>query len=307
MEPVNVYLDSDTQQEGIIRGKRFKVPDFSGDGVYALEVTAVDTAGNRSELNVSTYARVIEQDVLAFIMDSNVKRQTGLYSFQYEDGTPISMRPDSFKDLKILVMAKAGTDVDLVLRDMNAEEMQANAQVTEDDSIYGFSVYNYILRSDFFRDSFDDDTDTDLHLSVKNDGSRVDLGTIHIDSAAPTCQIPEELSSWHWYFGDERQTVTLTGISELLDEDATRIYDNGEEREFIYSPEDNTLTFTLEKGWHNVGISLSDTAGNINNIQEQTNIHIGYFWLWIILLSCIVPAAVIAGAVLIYRWRRRME
>ena len=56
MEPVNVYLDSDTQQEGIIRGKRFKVPDFSGDGVYALEVTAVDTAGNRSELNVSTYA-----------------------------------------------------------------------------------------------------------------------------------------------------------------------------------------------------------------------------------------------------------
>lgn len=307
MEPVNVYLDSDTRQEGIIRGKRIKVPDFSGDGVYALEVTAVDTAGNRSELNVSTYARVIEQDVLAFIMDSNVKKQTGLYSFQYEDGTPISMRPDSFKDLKILVMAKAGTDVDLVLRDMNAEEMQANAQVTEDDSIYGFSVYNYILRSDFFRDSFDDDTDTDLHLSVKNDGSRVDLGTIHIDSAAPTCQIPEELSSWHWYFGDERQTVTLTGISELLDEDATRIYDNGEEREFIYSPEDNTLTFTLEKGWHNVGISLSDTAGNINNIQEQTNIHIGYFWLWIILLSCMVPAAVITGAVLIYRWRRRMQ
>lgn len=307
MQPVNVYLEEDTQHEGIIRGGSFKVPDFTEDGVYALEVTAVDTAGNRSELNVDTYARVIEQDVLAFIMDSNADRNSGLYSFQYEDGTPISMRPDSFKDLEILVMAKAGTNVDIVLRDMNADELYTNAQVTTDDSIYGFTVYNYTLRSDFFRDSFDDDTDADLYLSVKNDGSRVDLGAMHIDSAAPTCEIPEGLSSWHWYFGDGRQTVTLTGINELLDEIATKIYDNGEEMAFEYSQEEGTLTFTLEKGWHNIGIALSDTAGNINNIQERINIHIGYFWLWIILFSCIVPAAVTAGAVLIYRYRRRIQ
>lgn len=307
MQPVNVYLEEDTQHEGIIRGGSFKVPDFTEDGVYALEVTAVDTAGNRSELNVDTYARVIEQDVLAFIMDSNADRNSGLYSFQYEDGTPISMRPDSFKDLEILVMAKAGTNVDIVLRDMNADELYTNAQVTTDDSIYGFTVYNYTLRSDFFRDSFDDDTDADLYLSVKNDGSRVDLGAMHIDSAAPTCEIPEGLSSWHWYFGDGRQTVTLTGINELLDETATKIYDNGEEMAFEYSQEEGTLTFTLEKGWHNIGIALSDTAGNINNIQERINIHIGYFWLWIILFSCIVPAAVTAGAVLIYRYRRRIQ
>ena len=250
---------------------------------------------------------MIEQDVLAFIMDSNADRNSGLYSFQYEDGTPISMRPDSFKDLEILVMAKAGTNVDIVLRDMNADELYTNAQVTTDDSIYGFTVYNYTLRSDFFRDSFDDDTDADLYLSVKNDGSRVDLGAMHIDSAAPTCEIPEGLSSWHWYFGDGRQTVTLTGINELLDETATKIYDNGEEMAFEYSQEEGTLTFTLEKGWHNIGIALSDTAGNINNIQERINIHIGYFWLWIILFSCIVPAAVTAGAVLIYRYRRRIQ
>ena len=76
---------------------------------------------------------------------------------------------------------------------------------------------------------------------------------------------------------------------------------------FEYSQEEGTLTFTLEKGWHNIGIALSDTAGNINNIQERINIHIGYFWLWITLLSCMVPAAVIAGAVLIYRNRRRIQ
>lgn len=307
MEPASVYLDGDAQHEGIVGGGGFEVPDFTEDGVYALEVTAVDTAGNRSELNVNTYARVINQDVLAFIMDSNAERNSGLYSFQYEDGTPISMRPDSFKDLEILVMAKAGTDVDVVLRDMNADELYTNAQVSADDSIYGFTVYNYTLRSDFFRDSFDDDTDADLYLSVKNDGKRVDLGVMHIDSAAPECELPEELASWHWYFGDDRQTVTITGINELLDETATKLYDNGEESEFDYSQEEGTLTFTLEKGWHNIGIALSDTAGNINNIQERTNIHVGYFWLWTILLSCILPAAAAAGAVLIYRYRRRIQ
>lgn len=307
MEPASVYLDGDAQHEGIVGGGSFEVPDFTEDGVYALEVTAVDTAGNRSELNVNTYARVINQDVLAFIMDSNAERNSGLYSFRYEDGTHISMRPDSFKDLEILVMAKAGTDVDVVLRDMNADELYTNAQVSADDSIYGFTVYNYTLRSDFFRDSFDDDTDADLYLSVKNDGKRVDLGAMHIDSAAPECELPEELASWHWYFGDDRQTVAITGINELLDETATKIYDNGKESEFDYSQEEGTLTFTLEKGWHNIGIALSDTAGNINNIQERTNIHVGYFWLWTILLSCILPAAAAAGAVLIYRYRRRIQ
>ena len=61
MEPVKVYPDGDAGQEGILNGGKFEVPDFTEDGVYALEVTAVDTAGNRSELNVSTYARETEQ------------------------------------------------------------------------------------------------------------------------------------------------------------------------------------------------------------------------------------------------------
>lgn len=52
--------------------------------------------------------------------------------------------------------------------------------MTADDSIHGFTVYNYTLKSDFFRDRFDDDTDTDLYLSVKNEGKRVDLGEMHI-------------------------------------------------------------------------------------------------------------------------------
>ncbi len=60
-----------------------------------------------------------------------------------------------------------------------------------------------------------------------------------------------------------------------------------------------SLTFTLEKGWHNVGIKLEDVAGNINNIQEISNVYVGYFWLWIIgLSSCVI----IGASVFIFYW-----
>jgi len=82
------------------------LPDFTRDGVYALELTAVDVAGNESLLNLNTYARMVEQDVLAYIMDSNPEAKTGLYSFQYENGEPISKRPDNFSDIKICALQK---------------------------------------------------------------------------------------------------------------------------------------------------------------------------------------------------------
>jgi len=66
-------------------------------------------------------------------------------------------------------------------------------------------------------------------------------------------------------------------INELVDENRCKVYDNGREIDFKYYSDNNTLTFTLGKGWHNVGIVLVDMAGNVNNIQEIRNIHVGFF------------------------------
>lgn len=304
VKPEKKYLQDDTAKSGIVRGGTFTLPDFTKDGVYALELIAVDVAGNESMLNINTYARLAEQDVLAFIVNSNVEHKTGLYSFQYENGTPMSMRPDNFSDLNIFVLAKKGTSVEIVLRDTNAEEIYANAQVDKDDSIYGFAIYDFVLKSDFFKDHFSGDTDADLHLTVKNDDKRIDLGRIHIDNVAPTCEQPEDFNSWHWYFGEETRTITLSNINEMLDEKNCKVYDNGKEIDFLYSSEDNTVSFTLEKGWHNVGIILKDMAGNVNNIQEKVNIHVGYFWLW---MSAVFFLVIVSTAIffLIYSRRKR--
>lgn len=304
VKPEKIYLKDDTVKSGIVQGGKFTLPDFTNDGVYALELIAVDVAGNESILNISTYARLVEQDVLAYIVNSNVEHKTGLYSFQYENGTPMSMRPDNFSDLSIFVLAKKGTSVDIVLRDTNAEEIYANAQVDKDNSIYGFTIYNFVLKSDFFKDHFSGDTDVDLHLAVNNDDKRIDLGRIHIDNVAPTCEQPEDFNSWHWFFGEETRIITLSNINEMLDEKNCKVYDNGKEIDFLYSSEGNTVSFALEKGWHNVGIILKDMAGNENNIQEKVNMHVGYFWLWMSAVSFLV---IVSTAIFLLIYSRRKK
>ena len=57
--------------------------------------------------------------------------------------------------------------MDVILRGINAEELSTSTQVTA--SMISLCT---IIPSDFFRDRFDDDTDTNLYLSVKNEGKR---------------------------------------------------------------------------------------------------------------------------------------
>lgn len=304
IRPEEVFLEEDVNQAGRIEGSKFVLPDFAQDGVYALELTAVDVAGNESLLNVNTYARMVDRDVLAYIMESNPEQGTGLYSFQYQNGDAISKRPDNFSDIKIFAVAKKDTDVDIVLRDNNGQEYVTNAHAETDDSVYGMVIYYFTLEADFFKENFQDDTDVQLRLTVKNEGNRVDLGNLHIDNIAPDCDLPEDFKSWKWFYGEENRTITISNISELLDESQCRVYDNGREIEFQYSSESNTMEFTLAKGWHNVGIVLSDTAGNTYNIQERTNIHIGFFWSWIIGAGAGVLSITAVG-VAIYIVRKR--
>lgn len=304
VKPVGVYLDSDKDKLGIFEKNLFTLPDFSKDGVYALELIAVDKAGNESVLNSNTYMRIVESDVLAYISNSNAAEKTGWYSFQYENGAPISKRPDNFSDIDIVVLAKNDSDIDIVLRDYNGDEKNTDLTAEIDSSMYGVNVYGYTLKSDYFKDNFQDDTDAELYLSVKNENGRIDLGKMHIDNIPPSCNIPTDLKSWHWYFGNDSRTITLTNISELLDETKCKVYDNGKEINFIYSETDGSLSFTLNSGWHNVGITLEDVAGNTYSIQEADNIHIGYFWLWIIIIASVIFIGIIILIIYFVRKRR---
>jgi hypothetical protein len=128
---------------------------------------------------------------------------------------------------------------------------------------------------------------------------------MHIDNIAPTADLSEEFESWHWYVGEDTPTIEVRNISELLDEANCKVYDNGKELDFKYSPESESLTFTPEEGWHNVGIKLMDRAGNSYDVQEKENIHIGFFWLWMILLLILVM--VVVALVIVYYLRKRRE
>ena len=143
---------------------------------------------------------------------------------------------------------------------------------------------------------------------MKNDGARIDLGRLRIDNVAPTSILPNEFRSWNWFYGDDTRTIMVSDIDELIDASLSKVINNGEELDFKYSSEENTFEFTLGKGWHNVGIILTDSAGNSNNIQERENMHIGFFWLWLIGSASVVLAAATSVAMVYYvAKKRRLE
>ena len=175
------------------------------------------------------------------------------------------------------------------------------------NSIYGVQEYYFTVDSGFFKETFQDDTDIELFFTVKNEENRIDLGKMHINNIIPECQMPKGFKPWHWYYGKEERKITLTEINELLDVNACKVFDNGTEIPFIYSEEHRTLEFTLDKGWHNVGLVLTDVAGNSYNIQELRNIHVGFFWLWIIIASSVVALAATAAGVVFFIKKRAQD
>ena len=148
--------------------------------------------------------------------------------------------------------------------------------------------------------------DKELYLTVKTDDGRTDLGRIHIDSIAPEASVPDELKSWHWYPGKETREVVISSISEVLEGENCRVYDNNREIPFEYSEETKTLKFSLSEGWHNIGIHLEDVAGNAYDIQEAENICVGNFWIWIMAGGAAAIGAA-AGAVLIMKKRKKKK
>lgn len=131
-------------------------------------------------------------------MNSNAEFKTGIYSIEYEEGTPVSKRSSDLKDLKIMVMAKEGTNVDIVLRDTKGGEKPVDAERTADHSVYGVTIYYLVVRAGYFNDNFSNDVDAYRYLAIWNKDKRIDLGKVHIDGIAPVCDIPKGFSFWYF-------------------------------------------------------------------------------------------------------------
>ena len=56
-----------------------------------------------------------------------------------------------------------------------------------------------------------------------------------------------------------------------------------------------------------MGIVLDDMAGNANNIQEKINLHIGYFWLWVIVILSVLVVTSVICIVIYSRNRKKRE
>lgn len=136
------------------------------------------------------------------------------------------------------------------------------------------------------------------------------LTTDSLDALAPSCNLPSDLKDWKSYVSTTKK-ITLTNISESLDISKCVVYDNGKEismDNFEYSEENNTLSYTLEKGWHDLSFVLVDEAGNINTIQEISSIQVGLLYcLWFRILCGVIAVAGIVAIIIIIRKKKSVS
>lgn len=303
---------------------KFTLSDFDKDGVYSLTYVAVDKAGNRSVPINDTYFRMVDTDVLAYIYNSRIgdknstvegQRPSGYYSLMSPSGKAISKKATDFDDLDILVIKpKADKQAGkLVLREDERHylpsEYSAFKMETEDISETATMVKMH-LPGNYFSEAFrDDGLNTRMYLSVSiRDDVYLDLASIRIDNEAPSALLPEGFENWHNYFFESEHRITLTGISEVLDEELSKVYEcprNGKRVEIPhkYDPENGTLSFKLDKGVHHIDITLVDEAGNEWNIDRVKYIRVGNFRLY--LIGGGILLLVFAGVFLMLRKKRR--
>lgn len=298
---------------GNISEKLYALPEFEKDGVYSVNLTAVDKAGNRSALCRNTSVLMMKSDVLAYISNSSKAESKGWYSLQKDENTPISKRPDTFSDLDITVFAQENSKTSIILRDENGESQDTGITAENSEDMYAVGVYNYTLPKEYFAENYPEGTNKDLYLWAENnynkETSHITLGWIRIDALAPTCTVPSDLKDWKSYTS-KTKTITLSNISESLDKSKCIVYDNGKAisaEHFEYSDEADTLSYTLEKGWHDLSFVLVDEAGNIYTVQEISSIQVGLLYcLWFrILCSIFIIAGVIAGVGIIIVKKKR--
>jgi len=297
-----------------VTNKKFTLSNFNKDGVYAITFVAVDKAGNRSEPINNTYFRMVDTDVLAYIYNSNINDRSGYYSLMGEDGKAISKKATDFADLDILVI-KPYDNKDagkLVLReDENnylPEEYSGYNTETEEISETAMMIRHH-LPGEYFSETFKDDgLNTRMYLSVSiRDDVYLDMASIHIDNEAPVADIPEDFSNWHNFLFVKEQTITLTNVSEKLNDNLSKVYEcprNGERTEIPhkYDPENGTYSFTLTSGVHHIDITLVDEAGNEWNIDRVKYLRVGNFRLYI---GCAVGLSAITALGIIFYKRKR--
>ena len=237
--------------------KEFTLPEFDKDGVYSVDVVAVDKAGNRSTVVQDTYMRMINTDVLAYIEDSHPaidgNKGTGWYSIEDEDG-PLSKRPDTFDDLKIAVFTKATAQAMVTLNSNDGDNIDVETQQDENGVAHGVNLCRYTVSGNFFKDTFREDTDAEYYLTVSTLGESIELGEIHIDNIAPQCKLPGYFHDWGWMRGEKPEPITITDINEKIDTDLTKVYVDGKEVDSTYDSKENTLSFDISKGNHSLGV-----------------------------------------------------
>ena len=286
--------------------------NFDDDGVYIISYVAYDKAGNKCKEVSDTYFKMVNTDILAYIANSDETEKTGYYSLMTSDGKSISKKATDINDLTISIVTKSSEKdaYSVVIRDEN-REYPTNDNFEYEDLSETAVRANLKLSKEYFASTFkDDNLDGRMYLTVMYNNKPYDLATIHIDNEKPSATLPDDFRSWNNYLFTNEKEIIITDISETLDESATKVYEcprDGERTEipYKYDKDAKTLSFTLNKGLHNIDITLTDEAGNAWNIERVTYLRVGNLRLYLGIGIGLLIVALVVTIILVRKRKRK--
>lgn len=304
--------DFDVKSDEVVISNEF----FNQDGIYEVKSVAYDVAGNESDETTHTFVIQRDTDFLVYIPNSIKANQTGLYKFN-EKG----IRSADFEDIEIITYITQDKEFEV---QVDGNVVEANDLYVEKDDrrINQVDMYDVTLKNSYISQNYNADTiDTDLTLNaVATDGNTeqvITLGHIYIDNVKPVGEYEsalQNLGTFDGFYGMERRTVLIEGVSPDIDVDRCEIQLNdttlkNEDGGFVYDENAHTISFTINKGYTDIKPTLVDKAGNINNLAMVKNVYVGGVfarWWYLFVLGGLAILAIPTGIIIaIIRKKRR--
>lgn len=326
METMKIVIPSPIKESTIDLSEYFK-----NDGVYIIEYTAFDKAGNqysvgneKNKENVvikDTYFRMIHRNVLAYMSDESyyffTDNETArtlshkLDDFAHsDDGKPYR----SFEITVIKQTKDANMGIPFV-QESNDNSKQyipeiKNHYTVDTEKLSDTAQMDTItLDGSYFSSIVANGEDKRFSLCVSTDKTNdryipLQLVDIHIDNEDPVASVPPDFKSRKVFLFKSEYEIVLTDVSDDINENLVLIEDYVDGRSSppqkikpSYDRDAHTLKFTIGKGKHDIDIKLVDEAGNEFLFESIKNVWVGNTILYRII------GAVAAAAVLIFAIR----
>jgi hypothetical protein len=254
---------------------------FEENGIYEIEATAFDFAGNYTGKIIHTYVVMRGDDVqvMAFVPGETLE---GIHRTpkQARDIPPIPIHKYVVDGAGFYI--SVGYDDGIRSRILElGSDYELVSEVANGVMLHVTTIPTWYLENEFPEEG----QDYDVPIYVRSNPSR-DIAFLMINNGYPTGEFGSNVRDGIGFYGvDVPYEVQVINLSEGINEDTTRVIVNGQVAPFTYNADDKTITFVLDKspavGLPLAGCNINVVLVSMNGLTSDIEVSNVYVGSWI--------------------------